>query len=194
MLHFPVTKSLFLSKADVSQGLGIVLKGDAPVSICEVEGGGPSWDAGLRLDDVITSVNGTPCVNSSHKAVIALVSRALQKVQSDKSSQRSARGHAMSMVVTAQDARPDAAISDVNISLPGQAWGDDGASGSAAGDDGKDDPFAPIREAASQHQLEAVRRPTASPWKRAPGACSNASPSPRYSAASSVVRFLRADW
>lgn len=154
-----VTKSLFLSKADVSQGLGIVLKGDAPVSICEVEGGGPSWKAGLRLDDVITSVNGTPCVNSSHKAVIALVSRALQKVQSDSSSQRGVRGHAMSMVVTAQDARPDAAISDVNISLPGQAWGEDGASVSkAGGDDGTgDDPFAPIREAASQHQLEAAR-------------------------------------
>lgn len=153
------TKSLFLSKADVSKGLGIVLKGDAPVSICEVECDGPSWIGGLRVDDVFTSVNGTPCVNSSHKTVIALVSKALQKLQSeDDQDHRGVRGHAMSMVVTAQDARPDAAISDVNISLPGQAWGDDdaGGGGSKAGD-GADDPFAPIREAASQHQLEAAR-------------------------------------
>ena len=169
-LRQPGTKSLFLSKADVSKGLGIVLKGDAPVSICEVECDGPSWIGGLRVDDVFTSVNGTPCVNSSHKTVIALVSKALQKLQSeDDQDHRGVRGHAMSMVVTAQDARPDAAISDVNISLPGQAWGDDdaGGGGSKAGD-GADDPFAPIREAASQHQLEAVQRLEARTWERAP--------------------------
>lgn len=157
-----VNKSAFLSKSDVLQGLGIVLKGDAPVSICEVERGGPAWNAGLRLDDFMTSVNGVPCIKLSHKAVIALVTKALQQVQSSGSPDRRATGggyQATSMVVTAQDAMPDAALSDVNASPQGQAHGDEvtgvGSGGAAA--DENDDPFAPLREAAIRHQLEAAR-------------------------------------
>lgn len=164
-----VHKSAFIPKKALEDGLGIVLKGDAPVLLCEVEPNGPSWDAGLRVDDCLTSVNGVACGNASHQTVISLVSKALQHQQEPVST--SGYNHNPSfgsaMVVKAQDTKPDATISDLDIRLPGSMDANDKRNVQKPTAAGGDDAFAPIREALSLQQLEAARLMKAGQFKAA---------------------------
>lgn len=135
--------------AQTLNGLGITLKGDGPVFVAAVEAIGPAFAAGLRANDCFVTINGTACAAAAHSVVVDLVARAVAQSQANARRavhQPNPLGPGRPMVVLPGEAQPDASLSDVTVSVPPTHTHARSA-----------DPYGPIRDAASHHQLEAAR-------------------------------------
>ena len=55
-------------------GFGLVLTGDSPVVVSEIDAGSPASQTDLRVGDIILEVDGHSCVMATHDQVVELIS------------------------------------------------------------------------------------------------------------------------
>lgn len=157
-------RTISLPFVESTAGLGLVLKGNAPVLVHEVDRGSSAAIAGVKLNEAIIEVDGVACSTAGHKQVVRMFTDALTRAKAKREVEKQGRGGKTgpleTMVVASRDYIPDAGLGDVNLVLPGQI--------SDVQDTGNPgDPYAPIREAASQHQVEAARLMQAGSFQQA---------------------------
>ena len=55
-------------------GFGLVLTGDSPVVVSDIDEGSPASQSDLRVGDIILEVDGHSCVMATHDQVVELIS------------------------------------------------------------------------------------------------------------------------
>eukprot|EP00041_Stephanoeca_diplocostata_P029327 m.863039 g.863039 ORF g.863039 m.863039 type:complete len:644 (+) comp23539_c0_seq8:319-2250(+) len=179
-------RTITISSQECARGLGLSLADEAPVHVHAVAADSPSADAGIRANDRIISVAGTMCAAASHTTVIKLLAKAVAVTQ-QRAKPRQQIPQPPNLVVGAAPMRADAALSDVNVSLPGQASHDHtddevipsfnttrtshgtihSANNSAKTTARQSDTYASLRDAASHHQIEAATLMKAGQFRQA---------------------------
>eukprot|EP00912_Choanoflagellata_sp_UC4_P000934 UC4_evm8s575 len=81
----PEARICELPKMPSFPGLGLVLAGNRPVRVQEIETGSPSEAAGLQAGDEIMEVMGLPCHECQHHEVVRLIDASVRRIQSDSS-------------------------------------------------------------------------------------------------------------
>lgn len=164
------TRTLYVPHVNNLGELGLVVSGDAPVVVYKVDPGSAAARAGVDTGDELISIGGKMCARSRHQEVVDLftsvITDALQSQshsgaktgsaaaapqQKRWSADQGAMGFGGDFIGGQGNSNVPADVNDIGISLPGQAGGgfDDEAP--------QVDPYAPIREAAGRHQVEAAR-------------------------------------
>jgi hypothetical protein len=152
-------KVLYVPHVNNLGELGLVVSGDAPVVVYKVDPGSAAARAGVDTGDELCSIGGHKCARSRHQEVVDLFTRVINTGQQPQelggfkpaTKRWSADGN-VNAGFGGMSAGVDAG--DIAISLPGQAGG---GFDSAPQQQGPSDPYAPIREAAGRHQVEAAR-------------------------------------
>lgn len=107
------------------------------------------------------------CTNLTHRQVVKMFNNALHKAHEEGTGTGAKAGMPKKSALADHAEGQSTSVSDVNIGLPGAYDSDDLDSEEGFGNLVTNDPYAPIREAASQHQVEAARLMQSGNYKRA---------------------------
>ena len=73
LLLYLASRLIALPRFPGFSGLGLVLMGNAPVTISEVDEGGPADIAGVKSGDLLLEINEHPCVTLMQSGLVTIL-------------------------------------------------------------------------------------------------------------------------